>query len=364
MGSIISSANYNDDPYRKSNVKLQAQSVPPFNGDPHKWQTWKKKSRAAIGTAGLLRILDDATYASNHVLENETIFHLLQVATTEGNASFLVDQFEDDRDGRKAFEALEKWFEGMKLQNETAEDIRSKLDKNMLTTKVTATRYINLFLSYTKQLKDLDESYTKSKTVSMFLENITNPDYQSTVELCLSHKYDLHECIMQIRAKERRLEREEAVQRRAKISVRRNHHHEQPQEMETERDKNNETEIDIEKYKTELGYYSIPSEIWRNLKDAQKTKIKQSNSNLRKRRRASEHHKNEETTISPRRIGHLGRNVESASEHPNKRQKMVNFDEEESNHENESQEVEEDTQEISNRRAILRFKTKPKETGN
>ena len=95
MGSIISRGLNNDDHYRRSNVKLQAQSVPPFNGDPHKWQTWKKKTRAAIGTAGLLRILDDPEYARRHKLENETIFHLLQVATTEGNASFLVDQFEE-----------------------------------------------------------------------------------------------------------------------------------------------------------------------------------------------------------------------------------------------------------------------------
>ena len=123
MGSIISSGLSNDDPYQKSNVKRQAQSVPPFNGDPHKWQTWKKKSRAVIGTAGLLRILDDTEYARRHKLENETIFHLRQVATTEGNASFLVEQFEKERDGRMAYKAMEKWFEGMKLQNETAEDV-------------------------------------------------------------------------------------------------------------------------------------------------------------------------------------------------------------------------------------------------
>ena len=91
----------------------------------------------------------------------------------------------------------------------------------MLTTKITATKYINQFLLYTKQLKDLDESYTTSKTVSIFLENIHNPDYQNTVELCQAHKYDIHECIMQIRAKERRLEREEAAHRRARIQVRR-----------------------------------------------------------------------------------------------------------------------------------------------
>ena len=127
MGSIISSVNYNEDAYRRSNVNLQAQSVPPFNRDPHNWQIWKKKSRATIRTAGLLRIIDDSAYTSSHTLENETIFHLLQVATTEGNASFLVDQFEDTRDERKAFEALEKWFEGMKLQKKNSRRYQVKI---------------------------------------------------------------------------------------------------------------------------------------------------------------------------------------------------------------------------------------------
>ena len=177
----------------------------------------KKKSRAAIGTAGILRIRNDPEYTKRHELENKTIFHLLQVATIKGNASILVDQFEEEIEGRMAYDAMEKWFKGMKLQNETAKDIRSKLDKNILTAKVTVTKYTNQFLLYTKQLKDLDKSYTTSKMISMFLEIIHNPDYQNTVELCQAHKYDIHECIMQVRAKERRLEQEEAIQRRARI---------------------------------------------------------------------------------------------------------------------------------------------------
>ena len=108
----------------------------------------------------------------------------------------------------------------------------------------------------------------------MFLENITNPDYQSTVELCQAHKYDLHECIMQVRAKERRLEREESVQRRSKISVRRNYNQEDSSIKDENHDGSDGILKDIEKYRTELGYYSIPSEVWRNLSDTQKTKIK------------------------------------------------------------------------------------------
>ena len=353
MGSFISSGIINDDPYRKSNVKLQAQSVPPFNGDPHKWQTWKKKSRAAIGTAGLLRILDDPEYARRHELENETIFHLLQVATTEGNASFLVDQFEEKRDGRMAYEALEKWFEGMKLQNETAEDIRSKLDKNILTTKISATKYINQFLSHTKQLKDLDESYTISKTVSMFLENIHNPDYQSTVELCLAHKYDIHECIMQVRAKERRLEREEAAHKRARIQVRRfqnNSGERDHQELMKIED------IDISKHKTNLGYYSVPSEVWNSLSEQNKTHIKQFNSNLRKKRKSWENQPKEQSTISTRR--NIQASINDEYDPPSKKQKTITFNDEDDKDGNEVSESRDEIQELNNRRGILKFNIK------
>ena len=353
MGSIISSGIVNDDPYRKSNVKLQAQSVPPFNGDPHKWQTWKKKSRAAIGTAGLLRILDDSEYAKRHELENETIFHLLQVATTEGNASFLVDQFEDKRDGRMAYDALEKWFEGMKLQNETAEDIRSKLNKNILTTKITATKYINQFLSHTKQLKDLDKSYTTSKTVSMFLENIHNPDYQNTVELCLAHNYDIHECIMQVHAKGRRLEREEAAHRRARIQVRRF------QNNSVERDHQESMkieDIDISKHKTNLGYYSVPSEVWNSLSEENKTQIKQFNSNLRKKRKSLENQPKEQPTISTRRNIQASINDECGP--PSKKQKTITFNDEGGKDDNEASKSRDEVQELNNRRGILKFNIK------
>jgi len=259
MGSVLSSQGRNEDFYRRSNVKLQAQSVPSFSGDPQKWQTWKKKARAAIGTAGLLRVLDNQEYANAHRLENETIFHLLQVATTEGNASFLVDQFEEERNGNLAYDALEKWFEGMKLQNETAEEICAKLDKNILSTKVMATKYINFFLSYTKQLKDLDEPYTKSKTISLFLEKITDPDYQNTVELCQAYKYDIHECIMQVSSKEQRLEREQEGQRRKVITVRKNTGISQI--IEEKKSEEVDNIVDINNYKTDLGYYSIPKEV-------------------------------------------------------------------------------------------------------
>ena len=129
MGSIFSINEDANDLLKKSNVKLQAQQVSAFSGNAIKWHVWKKKSRAAIGTAGMLRILDSGAYSSRNKIDNETIFHLLQVATADGTAAHLIDKFEDERNGRAAYQELVKWYEGDELTTGTAEDIRDKLSK-------------------------------------------------------------------------------------------------------------------------------------------------------------------------------------------------------------------------------------------
>ena len=102
-----------------------------------------------------------------------------------------------------------------------------KIGQNILSTKVTATKYINIFLSYTKQLKDLDVLYTKSKTISLFLEKITDPDNQNYSQNAPNTEIQYSHIIIE----EKKLEDEDNI-------------------------------VNISKYKTELGYYSIPKEIW------------------------------------------------------------------------------------------------------
>ena len=221
MGSVLSINEDKNELLKKSNVRLQAQQVSRFSRNTLKWHTWKKKSRAAIGTAGMLRILDSVAYATKNQVDNETIFHLLQVATADGTAAHLVDKYEDDRNGRAAYQELVRWYEGDELTTETAEDIRDKLAKISLSTKNHASQYINEFLQYRKHLDDLGESYTVSKTVIIFLKQITDPDYQSTVEACHMNKYDIGTYIEQIRSKERRLSRDRGTSRRSAMVVRR-----------------------------------------------------------------------------------------------------------------------------------------------
>ena len=165
MGNFLPATN---EALKRSNVKLQAQQVTTFKGEAIKWHSWKKKTRAAIGTAGMLQTLDNQEYADNHKTDNETIYHLLAVATADGSASHLVDQYKHSSDGRRAYLALVNWYEGDELTTETTEDIRSKLDKLILNTSNTASSYINDFQLYNKQLMELNKSYTSSKTVDIF----------------------------------------------------------------------------------------------------------------------------------------------------------------------------------------------------
>ena len=62
-----------------------------------------------MGTAGILGILDDESYAVGNPVDNETIYHLLQGVTSDENVAHLVDKYEEQKDGRKAFSELQAW---------------------------------------------------------------------------------------------------------------------------------------------------------------------------------------------------------------------------------------------------------------
>ena len=110
--------------------------------------------KAAIGTAGILRILESESYANSNQMDNETIFHLLQVATADGHMAHLVDKYEDGKNGYAAYQEIVRQFEGYELTKEIAEDIRAKMDMTTLSTKNSASRYINQFLQNRKHLEE------------------------------------------------------------------------------------------------------------------------------------------------------------------------------------------------------------------
>ena len=349
MGNTFTSRN---EALKKSNVKLQAQQISPFKGESIKWHSWRKKTRAAIGTAGMLDVLDNKEYAKKNPVDNETIYHLLAVATSDGTAAHLVDKYEDDKDGRAAYQEMVAWYEGDELTIETAEDVRAKLDRIYLSTRNTASSYINDFQQYIKQLEDLDESYTTSKTVNIFLSQISDPDYAQTVELCIENKLNIDECIERIRGKERRISREKSQSRRGNLSIRRSNMIEDKEETSSE--------MNLESYKTEKGFYSVPKHIWGQISKEDREMIKAMNGKIRKQRE-SQPVKEVERKLVTRRFKNQEIEGTDATEPPRKKLRTVTFrddyDEGKESGDTGNNEREE-AKIVSNRRDVLRFQVK------
>ena len=139
----------------------------------------------------MLVVLENRVYASIHQVDSETIFHSIQVDTSDGNAAHLVDKHENERDRKSAYDELVKWYEGDELTTETSEDVRSNIEKNILSTQINASEYINTFLQHVKHLEDFQESYTDSKIIIIFLYQVSNPDYKHTIETCIESRLEL-----------------------------------------------------------------------------------------------------------------------------------------------------------------------------
>ena len=165
---------------------------------------------------------------------------------------------------------------------------------------------------------------------------------------------------MQVRSKGQRLEREQEGQRKKTITVQKNTGISQI--IKEKKSEEVDNMIDINNYKTDLGYYSIPKEIWNTLNNQDKNKIKEINMALRKKRKTMDQNNNQRNvhSISTRRNAHSTTQIEDnkCEEPENERQRVVHFEEEESKETDIDQNEGKDTQEICNRRGILCFNLK------
>ena len=92
-------------------------------------------------------------------------------------------------------------------------------------------------------MEELDKAYTTSKTISIFLDQITNPDYATNVNYCQEGRLVIEECIERVRAKERRLTRERYHKGSSSMKLRRTSGYEQVH-VETKG-------VDLNAYKTQ-----------------------------------------------------------------------------------------------------------------
>ena len=199
------------------------------------------------------------------------------------------------------------------------------------------------------------EEYTLSKTVNIFLTQISDPDYAATIENCLENKLNIEECIERIRAKERRLDRQICSSRKLPLIVRR--------VQGSEKIKDESKTIRLEDYKTERGYLSKPSEIWPELSDEDKSHVKSHNGKLRRDRGDEIYQpRKRPRTIQPRR--NRSEDYDDLVEEKKESDKVrsVQFKEKDSDigntHEDYKSNNENGERNIIQRRGALRFKFK------
>ena len=205
-----------------TNLKLEAQKIKDFTGAHDDWAKWKSRTECAFSGSGYERILEDKSYAKSQTRLNKVVYSQLASATVDGVAYHLVQQFESTKDGYAAWANLCEWFDGETVQSETATNIRSKLENLQLHTGVTGSEYVNKFLAWHRDLEKIKgEGMSASHAISVFLRNITDPDYQTTVTFCLNSDCSLEKCINAIRKQERDIQQKKLARHRLKATLRR-----------------------------------------------------------------------------------------------------------------------------------------------
>ena len=202
MGNIITalSDNLGSKDRGDTNLKLEAQKIKDFSGNHDEWQKWKSRTECAFSGSGYERILDDINYAQKYPRLNKIVYSQLAAATVDGTAYHLVQQVEISKDGHQAWVNLCEWYDGDMIQNETAENLRVKLENLKLHSGITGSEYVNKFLSWYRDLEKVPgEGYSKSHAVYLFLKNITDPDYLPSVTFCRNTNATLDKSIAAIR---------------------------------------------------------------------------------------------------------------------------------------------------------------------
>lgn len=161
------------------NLKLGAQKINNFTGNPDNWQKWKSRTICTFSGSGYKLILDSEEYSEDNPRYNKVVFSQLMVARVDETGYHLIQEIESTRDRHATWKNLCEWYDGEDMQLETTEGIHIKLDNLCLHPGISASYYINKFLAwYCNLAKIPGEGYMKSHAMCIFLKYITNEDYK------------------------------------------------------------------------------------------------------------------------------------------------------------------------------------------
>jgi hypothetical protein len=201
---------------------LEAQKIKDFTGSHDDWNKWKSRTECAFSGSGYERVLEEEAYAVANPRLNKVVYSQLAAATVDGIAYHLVQRHETTKNGWGAWMSLLDWYDGVLIQNETAEGLRVKLDNLVLHSGVSGSEYVNKFLAWHRDLEKIPgEGMSKNHAVHLFLKNIMDPDYNSSVTYCRNTSATLDQCVSSIRKQERDLQQKRIEKRRMKATLRR-----------------------------------------------------------------------------------------------------------------------------------------------
>ena len=113
-----------------------------------------------------------------------TMQQSVQIATSGGTAYHIVKAHDRRKDGHAAWRDLCQWFDGDAMKNETADNLRAKLESYRMTSSTGVQQYINSFMTTYRELNNIPgEGWSAGHTKSVFLKGIQDPDYDTFVAI-------------------------------------------------------------------------------------------------------------------------------------------------------------------------------------
>ena len=264
-------------------LKLEAQKISAFSGDYGDWARWKSRTECAFDGSGYEKVLSDEEYAVDNPRLNKIVYSQLSVATVDGNAHHLVKKHERTKNGHECWQSLLTWYDGDTVRNETSEDIRGKIENLSLHPGVTASAYVNKFLTYFRELESIPgEGYSPSHAVYLFLGNISHPDYEITVAYLRNTTSNLEACITSLRKAERDIMKKNANKRRMKATIRRWKEEEGLNVDEQEQPKKKKARrFKGEVEPNEHGFIKVSNENWKTMESDQKRFVQSYNAKIK-----------------------------------------------------------------------------------
>jgi hypothetical protein len=282
----------------ETNLKLEAQKIKDFSGGHEDWAKWKSRTQCAFSGSGYERVLEDEVYAALNERLNKVVYSQLAAATVEGVAYHLVSKHEDTKNGYAAWKSLVDWYDGDMIQNETAENLRNKLENLRLHTGVSASEYINKFLAWFRDLDKIKgEGLSKGHAVHLFLKNIIDDDYKTSVTYCRNTGCSLDLCIAAMRKQERDIQQKKVDRQRLKATLRRVKESQESDDegsQDNKRRKTNRTrrtntvndKAENEKFAgeldtTEKGLLRFKSDCWMKMDEKEKEFVREYNASVK-----------------------------------------------------------------------------------